>query len=135
VGKDLMVEKVWTNSEQERFAFSVGGITWMYMHNVSSPEGQLEQLLQPLPNTTGMAAASYCNLAQLPEKFVSSLAAWPKSAGYAYCSDPRNKLRIEVNATGFVVGGFAPAGFLNGMVVIHKDFAVSTAISTATVSA
>jgi len=134
VGKELMVEQVWTNAEYDRFAFGVGGTSWVYMHNVSSPEGKLELLLNPLPKTTGMPAGSYCNLAQLPEKFVSSLSNWAASPGRAFCSDPESKLRVEVNSAGFVVGGTAPAGFLNGIVVIHKDFPASLAASESTIS-
>lgn len=130
VGKDKVVQNVWSNVAKDRLAFSVGGLTWIYMHSVYQLAGELQELLQPAPKTTGLPEGTYCNIAHLDAVFVRDLSEWkPDSEGRKYCNDVKNNLRVEVNSAGFVVNGSAPPGALNGMVVIHKNFPVNSVSS------
>jgi hypothetical protein len=125
IAKDVTMKRIWKDASNGGFAFSIGSIAWVFMKPYITPKGNLKDLLQS-PQTTGLPQGEYCNLAQLPSKYAGSLSQWPDSDGQKYCADSKNEMIIQLDASGFVTDGVAPAGKLNGMVVIHKDFPVQS---------
>jgi hypothetical protein len=125
VPKNLTAHAIELDKKTASFAFSVGKITWMYMQNQTSPEGNLQDLLSPGYRTGLPPGRTYCNLALLPswpKNFPESLANWQGSDGQNHCRDDSNKMKIQLDVNGSISSGSAPPGSLGGTVVIHKDF-------------
>jgi hypothetical protein len=120
IPKDVSMERIWI-AAPGRFSFSIGDRAWVFLQQYLNPKGDLKELMISGP-TTGLPAGEYCNVAQLPSAYAESLSHWFGSDGQKYCSDSKNEMVVKLDEGGFVISGVAPAGTMNGMVVIHKDF-------------